>query len=81
MAKPKATEDQIREAAYHKWLQDGAPHGKDQDYWLKAEAELGGAPAKKAPAKMVPAKTAAKKPAAKKVPAKKAAPAKAKAKS
>jgi Protein of unknown function (DUF2934) len=85
MAKPKLTEDQIREAAYHKWLEDGAPHGKDQDYWYKAEEDLGVAPAKKAPAKKAAAKkpatkaaaakaTAEKKPAAKKPAARKIAP-------
>jgi len=75
--KPKLTEEQIREAAYLKWLEDGAPHGQDQDYWFKAEKELGGAPAKKAPARKAAAKTpAAKKTAAKKAPAKKAPAAK-----
>lgn len=89
MPKPKMTEDQIREAAYHMWIEDGAPHGKDQDYWYKAVKELGApaprkAPAKKAAAKVPAAKAAAKatpakKPAAKKAPARKAAPAKGKA--
>lgn len=88
MAKPKVTEDEIREAAYLKWVEDGAPEGQDQAYWYKAEEELGAKPAKKAPARKPAAKktaaaktTAAKKPAAKKAPAKKAAPAKGKAKS
>lgn len=87
MAKPKVTEEQIREAAYLKWLEDGAPHGKDQDYWFKAEADLG-APQKKAPARKAAAKkpkpkaagkatgarnAPAKKPATKKPAAKKAA--------
>lgn len=79
MAKPKFTEEQIREAAYHKWLEDGAPEGKDQDYWYKAEQDLGVTPAKKPAAKKAPAKkpaakaAPAKKPAAKKAPAKKTA--------
>lgn len=88
MAKPKVSQEQIREAAYHKWLEDGAPHGKDQDYWYKAEEELG-APAKKPAAKKAPAKkpaakttktAAAKKPAAKATTAKKPAAKKAPAK-
>jgi Protein of unknown function (DUF2934) len=86
MPKPKLTEDQIREAAYHKWIEDGAPAGKDQEYWFKAEQDLARATPKKAPAKKAAAKkpaaskAAAKPAAAKKAPAKKAAPAKGKAK-
>lgn len=90
MAKPKVTEEQIREAAYHKWLEDGAPHGKDQDYWYQAEQDLA-KPARKAPArkaaanktaakataaKATTAKASAKKPAARKPGAKKPAAAK-----
>lgn len=76
MPKRKVTDDDIRQAAYHKWVEDGAPHGKDWDYWLAAEAELA-PPAKKAAAKKPAAHKpaakagAAKKPAAKKLAAKK----------
>jgi hypothetical protein len=81
MPKPKVTEDQIRETAYHMWIEDGAPHGKDQDYWYKAVEKLGAPASMKAPAKKTAAKsTAAKKPAAKKASAPKAASAKGKAK-
>jgi len=74
MPKAKATEEQIREAAYHMWLEDGAPHGDDQSYWYKAEEKLKAEKPKRAPAKKPAAKkpAAARKPAAKKAPARKA---------
>ena len=58
------SDDAIREAAYLMWKEDGAEHGKDQDYWFKAEEALKAAPAKKpasrkAPVKKAPAKAAA----------------------
>lgn len=56
----KVTDDQIREAAYLMWKEEGGGHGSDQDYWFKAEKALKSAPAKKAAVR----KTAAKKPAA-----------------
>ncbi len=68
MPTKKVTDEQIREAAYLMWKEEGGGHGSDQDYWYKAEEALKGAPAKK----RAPRKTAAKKPAAKK-PAAKAA--------
>lgn len=75
MPKKTPTDEQIREAAYHLWMADGAPDGRDQDYWFEAEKRLTApkkAPAKKAPAKKTATKAAAaKKPAAKKAPAKK----------
>ena len=43
MPKPKVTEEQIREAAYNMWIEDGAPDGDDQGYWYKAEEALAGA--------------------------------------
>jgi hypothetical protein len=33
----------IRQRAYQLWDQDGRPEGREIDYWLRAEAELGGA--------------------------------------
>ena len=81
MAKAKVPDDHIREAAYHMWKKEGEPHGQDQDYWLRAEAELSGPAPRKAAAKKAAtpkatgtAKAAAKPAAAKKPAAKKAAP-------
>jgi hypothetical protein len=39
--------DAIRERAYQIWEDEGRPHGKDFDHWLRAEREL--APTGKAP--------------------------------
>lgn len=40
---PEATADllrrQIAERAYALWEEEGCPHGRDVDHWLKAEAE------------------------------------------
>jgi len=77
MAKSPVTEEAIREAAYHLWKNEGEPHGQDQDYWYRAEAELTPAkPARKPAAKKAAApkaegevKAAAAKPAAAKKPA------------
>ncbi len=78
MPKRKVTDEEIREAAYHMWLEDGAPEGEDQAYWFRAEAALTGAKPKAAPkakAKAAPKKpAAAKKAPAKKAPARKAPP-------
>ena len=30
----------IRERAFHIWLEQGQPHGRDREHWLQAEAEL-----------------------------------------
>lgn len=75
MPKRKPTDEEIREAAYHMWIEDGAPHGDDQAYWYKAEEALTGAAPKKAPARKAPAKktTAAKEAPKRKAPAKKPA--------
>jgi hypothetical protein len=32
----------IREKAYALWEQDGHPHGRDLEHWLRAEAEISG---------------------------------------
>lgn len=60
---PQIDETSIRQAAYFLWLNDGQPMGGDQDYWLRAEAELSkpAAPKKKA----APRKPAARKAAPK----------------
>lgn len=40
--------DAIATEAFHQWLQAGKPDGRDQEFWLKAEARLrnGGSTAK-----------------------------------
>lgn len=34
-------EDQIRHRAYQIWEEEGRPHGRQDEHWLKAMAELG----------------------------------------
>lgn len=34
-------EERIRKRAYELWQREGEPHGRDQDYWHRAVAELG----------------------------------------
>jgi len=36
MAKPSHDEE-IRQIAYHLWLDEGCPHGRHQEHWLRAE--------------------------------------------
>jgi hypothetical protein len=33
-------EQKIRERAYQIWIDEGQPHGRDQEHWSKAEAEI-----------------------------------------
>lgn len=69
------SEGAIRERAYHIWLREGCPHGRDHEHWVKAQVELeaeargnGAAPPLKKAA--APRKApAAKKPAAAKAKA------------
>lgn len=35
------THDQIRIRAHQLWEQAGKPEGREQDFWLEAERELG----------------------------------------
>ena len=35
-------EQNIRDRAHQKWIEDGQPEGRDLDHWLKAETELFG---------------------------------------
>ena len=35
-------EDQIRQRAYELYLEEGQQEGRDQEYWLRAEAEIRG---------------------------------------
>ena len=34
-------EARIRERAYHLWAADGGPHGRDREYWERAEELIG----------------------------------------
>lgn len=78
MAKGGISDEAIQERAYHIWVREGRPHGRDFEHWVQAQVELeaelrvaNGSPPKK---KAAPRKTAAKaaKPAATK-PARKPA--------
>lgn len=33
-------EQKIRERAFHIWIEEGQPEGKDKEHWEKAKAEL-----------------------------------------
>jgi len=35
-----ALDDQIRERAYVIWIEEGQPHGRDLEHWLRARDEL-----------------------------------------
>ena len=37
-------EDRIRERAYLIWVDEGGPHGRELDHWLRAKWELDGEP-------------------------------------
>lgn len=71
MPAPQTSEARIAEAAYFLWLDEGKPHGQDQDHWQRASAALTPAKPKK-PRVKTAAKTVAKE-AAKAKPAKPAA--------
>ena len=43
MADRTKHEEKIRKRAYELWEQDGRPHLRDHDHWLRAEAELAAA--------------------------------------
>jgi hypothetical protein len=34
---------QIRERAYHIWVDEGQPEGRELDHWLRAKSEVDGA--------------------------------------
>jgi hypothetical protein len=59
MAKQEITPENIREAAYLMWLDEGCPEGRDQEHWLKAVDALN-TPAPKAKRKAAPKKAAKK---------------------
>ena len=37
-------DDRIRERAYLIWVDEGSPHGRELDHWLRAKWELEGEP-------------------------------------
>jgi Protein of unknown function (DUF2934) len=41
---PGAKDDHIRERAYRIWVDEGQPHGRELDHWLRAKWEVEGAP-------------------------------------
>jgi hypothetical protein len=41
---PGTKHDHIRERAYHIWVDEGQPHGRELDHWLRARWEVEGAP-------------------------------------
>jgi hypothetical protein len=38
---PMEDEQRIRERAFHIWVEEGKPEGKDKEHWHRAEQELG----------------------------------------
>ncbi|MCU0784216.1 MAG: DUF2934 domain-containing protein [Verrucomicrobia bacterium] len=40
MNQPQPSRETIAERAYHLWEQAGKPSGRDEEFWLRAEAEL-----------------------------------------
>ena len=69
MAMGGISDEAIKERAYHIWVREGRPHGRDFEHWVQAQVELeaeqraagNGKPKKKAAA---PRKAAAKAPKA-----------------
>lgn len=41
---PEITDEEIATCAYHIYVSEGCPAGRDQEHWLAAEAELRGRP-------------------------------------
>jgi hypothetical protein len=37
---PQPTDEEIALGAYRIWLQEGCPHGRDREHWLKARKQL-----------------------------------------
>jgi hypothetical protein len=60
-------EDEIKQLAYCLWEQEGCCHGRDIEYWLRAEVAW--EEKQKAPAKVQAAEKSAEKPAEKPQPA------------
>ena len=36
----KKTDERVRLRAYHLWERDGRPHGRNEEYWERALAEI-----------------------------------------
>ncbi len=36
----KKTDERVRLRAYHLWERDGRPHGRNDEYWARALAEI-----------------------------------------
>jgi Protein of unknown function (DUF2934) len=51
---PDPTDEEIALSAYRIWLQEGCPHGRDKENWLKARERLISIRAKENAAKAVP---------------------------
>ena len=43
---PEPSDEEIALSAYRLWLQEGCPHGRDREHWLKARHQLLDAKAK-----------------------------------
>ena len=50
----------IREQAYYLWEQDGRPHGRENEYWMRAVVSLSETPPESAFPSAPPPKTKAK---------------------
>jgi len=37
---PLPTDEEIALGAYRIWLQEGCPHGRDEEHWLRAREQL-----------------------------------------
>ena len=44
---PKQDDSKIADAAYHLWLNEGQPEGRDKEHWLRARSEIEAAAPKK----------------------------------
>ena len=44
VASDRAKDDRVRERAYLIWVDEGGPHGRELDHWLRAKWELEGEP-------------------------------------
>lgn len=69
MSRKKIDEDRIRDAAYLMWIEEGQPHGRDEEHWERAREMLASAKpaarkAAKPPAKPKPKRASAATPKA-----------------
>jgi len=40
MAMAGISDEAIKERAYHIWMREGRPHGRDFEHWVQAQVEL-----------------------------------------